>query len=139
MMKSPCLHHQRKRDLYNGYELTPHTAKLIVPNWCAHCECDDDDTSDYKETPIYYKTKDYETDPHTDFLHNPFKLDEFFEMEREDDDFDPDNIQRDLEVSFESFHPQLFYDTVKLTIIYQRCSKEEYNHLRRGKENESTG
>ena len=128
-MSMGCLHKNRTYDLCDDYEFTKETAKLLVPSWCSDCE--DEEDCDSKEDVLHYKRSDFTSKPEIDWEYNTLHINEFRNLDYQDSDSDYcENLDSDLEVEFEAEHDRVPYEIVKLTIIYERCSEEEYNKLR---------
>lgn len=125
-----CEHKNRGYDLFNDYEFTVDTAKIVVPNWCQDCECQDDEASDYKETTLYYKRKGLTIEPDCDWEYNSFPKYGFEDLwYQNSNQYYLKDLDADLEVEFEAHINRVPYEEVKLYITYQRCSEEEYNKI----------
>ena len=131
-MRVGCLHENRQYDLFDDYEFTKETARLLVPSWCLNCENEKD--CDAKDVVLYYKRSGFESKPNVDWEYNTLSLDDFRNLDYQDSNYDYcDDLNSDLEVEFEAEHDRVPYEIVKLTITYERCSEEEYNKLREDK------
>lgn len=126
---SECKHENREYDLYCDSEINKETLMLCVPSWCKDCACEDDDVSDYKEIPIYYVRSHHESDPIMNGHWETLRFEGFYDLMLEEDDFNPDDLEADIELRFEAGHHDLGPMPVKLTITYKRCSKEKHDEI----------
>ena len=131
--KRKCKHENREYDLFDDYKFTKNSVVLTVPNWCSNCikikENEVNENYNFREDIFYYKFKFFMSNPDHDWEYNSLRFKGFYDLDYLDSDFDPDNIDNELEVTFSSAHDAIPYEMVQLEITYERCSKEEYQKL----------